>query len=52
MPTDDERNVSNLDRWYERDRGERVGNYMLYRVSLRDTDAGVNAQTIQSSLQR
>ena len=47
MPTDDERNVSNLDRWYERDKGERVGNYTLYRVSLRDSDSVTNAQIIQ-----
>lgn len=26
---------SNLDRWYERDAGERLGNFMLYRVKLR-----------------
>jgi hypothetical protein len=26
---------SNLDRWYERDGGERIGNFMLYRVSLK-----------------
>jgi hypothetical protein len=26
---------SNLDRWYERDAGERLGNFMLYRVNLR-----------------
>jgi hypothetical protein len=35
MPVDDERNVTNLDLWYERDQGEKVGNYMLYRVNLR-----------------
>jgi hypothetical protein len=27
---------SNLDRWYERDSGERVGDYILYRLKLRD----------------
>lgn len=27
---------SNLDRWYERDGGERVGDYVLYRLKLRD----------------
>src|SRR5262249_55961501 len=27
---------SNLDRWYERDTGERVGDYTLYRLKLRD----------------
>lgn len=52
MPTDDERNVANLDRWYERDQGERVGNYMLYRISLRESDAVLKAQTIHSNLQR
>jgi len=29
-------NLSNLDRWYERDSGERVGAYVLYRLKLRD----------------
>ena len=28
-------NLSNLDRWYERDNGERFGDYTLYRVKLR-----------------
>jgi hypothetical protein len=28
-------NFSNLDRWYERDRGERVGQFTIYRVKLR-----------------
>ena len=28
-------NLSNLDRWYQRDEGERVGDYVLYRVKLR-----------------
>jgi hypothetical protein len=27
--------LSNLDRWYQRDQGEQVGNYKLYRVQLR-----------------
>jgi hypothetical protein len=27
---------SNLDRWYERDAGERVGDYTLYRLKLRN----------------
>jgi hypothetical protein len=35
MPVADERNLANLDRWYERDSGERIGNYTLYRLSLR-----------------
>jgi hypothetical protein len=28
-------NLSNLDRWYERDAGERIGDHTLYRVKLR-----------------
>lgn len=52
MPVDDERDVANLDRWYERDRGERVGNYTLYRISLRDTNATTNGQPTQSNLRR
>jgi len=27
--------LSNLDRWYQRDNGEQVGDYILYRVQLR-----------------
>jgi hypothetical protein len=27
---------ANLDRWYQRDAGERVGSFMLYRLKLRD----------------
>ena len=27
--------LSHVDRWYERDPGERIGDYVLYRVSLR-----------------
>jgi hypothetical protein len=27
---------TNLDRWYQRDAGERIGNFMLYRLKLRD----------------
>jgi len=26
---------ANLDRWYERDAGERIGEFILYRVKLR-----------------
>ena len=31
----DEPNLSNLDRWFERDNGEQLGKYKLYRVKLR-----------------
>ena len=27
---------TNLDRWYQRDAGERIGDFMLYRLKLRD----------------
>ena len=33
---------SNLDRWYQRDAGERVGEFKLYRLRLRDNYAGLN----------
>jgi hypothetical protein len=32
---DEEPNFTNLDRWYERDRGERHGKFILYRVRLK-----------------
>jgi hypothetical protein len=35
VAADDEVNLSNFDRWYERDQGERVGKYILFRVRLR-----------------
>jgi hypothetical protein len=31
----DEPDFTRLDRWYERDGGERIGNFVLYRVKLR-----------------
>lgn len=34
-PVNGEPDLANLDRWYVRERGERVGNAILYRVSLR-----------------
>lgn len=34
-PVNQDVDFTNLDRWYERDAGERVGGYMLYRVRLR-----------------
>jgi hypothetical protein len=33
---DDQVNLSNFDRWYERDQGERIGKYTLFRVRLKD----------------
>ncbi|MCM3871933.1 MAG: hypothetical protein ND895_14715 [Pyrinomonadaceae bacterium] len=35
VPVDGGPQLSNLDRWYQRDQGERVGDYILYRVQLR-----------------
>jgi hypothetical protein len=32
---DSEPNLSNLDRWYERDQGERHGKFILYRLRLK-----------------
>ena len=33
---EDKFDFTNLDRWYERDTGERVGDYVLYHLRLRD----------------
>ena len=35
VPTAGNLNFSNLDQWYERDSGETIGDYRLYRVRLR-----------------
>lgn len=36
IPVEGNFNFTNLDRWYERDAGERVGDYTLYRLKLRN----------------
>ena len=36
IPANGKFDSTNLDRWYERDSGERVGAYMLYRLKLRE----------------
>lgn len=36
IPTDSNFDFSNLDRWYDRDDGERVGAHTLYRLKLRN----------------
>ena len=33
---DNQPDYSNLDRWYQRDAGERIGGFILYRLKLRD----------------
>jgi hypothetical protein len=35
VPVVDGPDLSNLDHWYQRDQGEQVGDYILYRVQLR-----------------
>ena len=35
VPSEDGPDLVNFDRWYQRDAGEQVGNYKLYRVRLR-----------------
>jgi hypothetical protein len=35
VPADGSIDLSNLDRWYERDKGDLVGDHILYRVQLR-----------------
>jgi hypothetical protein len=35
IPNEGSFDFTNLDRWYERDAGERVGDYVLYRLRLR-----------------
>jgi hypothetical protein len=35
VPNNEDIDLTNLDKWYERDEGEIVGNYWLYRVRLR-----------------
>ncbi len=36
IPVEGNFDFTNLDRWYERDAGERVGDYTLYRLKLRE----------------
>jgi hypothetical protein len=35
VASDEQVDLANFDRWYERDQGERVGKYILFRVRLR-----------------
>jgi hypothetical protein len=35
VPADGSIDLSNLDRWYQRDKGEHIGDHLLYRVELR-----------------
>ncbi|PWT80260.1 MAG: hypothetical protein C5B44_05500, partial [Acidobacteria bacterium] len=38
-PLDESHDFTKLDQWYERDGGERVGKFVLYRVRFRDQEA-------------
>lgn len=40
LAADGQYDLSNLDRWYERDSGQRFGNQIVYRVRPRSTNAG------------
>jgi hypothetical protein len=39
IPTDERFDFANLDRWYQRDVGERVGSYTLYTLKLRTAES-------------
>jgi hypothetical protein len=39
----DQVDFSNLDRWYERDAGEQIGKFILYRTRFRDASMAANA---------
>ena len=41
----DQVDFSNLDRWYERDSGEQIGKFVLYRTRFRDTSTTATAET-------
>ena len=45
VPIDGGPDLTNLDRWYHRDQGERVGGYILYRVQLRPDSGAVVSQS-------
>jgi hypothetical protein len=45
VPIDGGPDLKNLDRWYQRDQGERVGGYILYRVQLRPDGRTVISQS-------
>jgi hypothetical protein len=52
-PVDEQRDFQNLDRWYERESGERVGNFNLYRLHLRESSSTMAAAyTKQSDSER
>jgi hypothetical protein len=44
-PITEEPDLANLDRWYQRDAGEIVGKFKLYRVALRDEKVALSKPT-------
>jgi hypothetical protein len=48
----EEGNLQNLDRWYERGHGERVGAYTFYRISLRNDYSTMNARSTGNEIPR
>jgi hypothetical protein len=49
IPSGDESKLANLDRWYERDAGEQVGQFTLYQLKLRSEKAAEPTATIRRS---
>lgn len=43
-PANKDQDFRNLDRWYERDGGERIGNFELFRIRLRESYSTRNAE--------
>ncbi|HEY6119322.1 MAG TPA: hypothetical protein VIV66_05145 [Pyrinomonadaceae bacterium] len=42
---DEQPNLAHLDRWYERDAGEHIGNFILYRTRFRSQPDGLSNNT-------
>jgi hypothetical protein len=43
IPKNEQRNLSNLDHWYQRDEGEQVGGFKLYRLHPRVNSPSISA---------
>jgi hypothetical protein len=44
IPVEGNFDFANLDRWYDRDAGERVGDYVLYKLTLKQAEASQNRE--------
>jgi hypothetical protein len=57
VPVDETPDLSNLDRWYQREAAEQVGKFLVYRVSLRErppeiaerTESGIETREVGST---